>query len=192
MKVDLMDIPEHDRLLAVIDQCRESAGLRPSPDGPSGDVTNLLHRGDVARQQLRRAVRAMDQVAEAVASLRAGRISAMTAWTAVVDVVDRRDSPAANPGAVSQSQRVLLGDSVYEDATVTINEGHLYVEFEDDDLDSVTVDLHPLRGTVSADAVFAGLLSALEAIRDEERLDASYMRHIAQVALDHAQHRGAV
>jgi hypothetical protein len=47
---------------------------------------------------------------------------------------------------VSGSQRVLVGDSVYEHATVTINDGRLYVEFEADDLDSVTVDLRPLGG----------------------------------------------
>ena len=34
--------------------------------------------------------RAMAQVANAVESLRAGKISAMSAWQAVVDVVDRR------------------------------------------------------------------------------------------------------
>jgi hypothetical protein len=33
--------------------------------------------------------RAMDQVANAVASLRAGSISTMSAWQAVVDAVDR-------------------------------------------------------------------------------------------------------
>jgi hypothetical protein len=44
--------PEHARLLDVIDRCRESAGLQPSPDGPSGDVTNLLHRGDIARREI--------------------------------------------------------------------------------------------------------------------------------------------
>lgn len=36
------------RLYEVIEKCCESAGLQPSPDGPTGDITNLLHRGDVA------------------------------------------------------------------------------------------------------------------------------------------------
>ncbi len=43
-----------------------------------------------------------------------------------------------------RAARVLVGDSVYEDATLTVREGHLYVEFDADDLDSITVDLRAL------------------------------------------------
>lgn len=39
---------EVKRLRECIDKCRKSAELEASPDGPSGDVTNLLHRGDLA------------------------------------------------------------------------------------------------------------------------------------------------
>lgn len=39
------------RLRGVIDSCRDAAGLTPSPDGPTGDVRNLLHRGDVAGRE---------------------------------------------------------------------------------------------------------------------------------------------
>jgi hypothetical protein len=39
-----------EQLVKVIAQCRESAGLQASPDGPSGDVRNLMFRGSVARK----------------------------------------------------------------------------------------------------------------------------------------------
>ncbi len=42
--------------------------------------------------------------------------------------------------------RVLVGESVYEDATVTINNGVLWVEFDADDLASVAIDLGKLEG----------------------------------------------
>jgi prophage regulatory protein len=41
--------------------------------------------------------------------------------------------------------RVLVGDSVFEDADLTVRDGRLYIEFEADDLDSITVDLRPLN-----------------------------------------------
>lgn len=53
---------EIERLRGVIDKCRESAGLQPSPDGPSGDVTNLLHRGDLAEAGVERLNRALDNM----------------------------------------------------------------------------------------------------------------------------------
>lgn len=39
--------------------------------------------------------------------------------------------------------RVLVGDSVYEDATLTWRKGHLYVEFDDDEVADVTI---PIEG----------------------------------------------
>lgn len=41
-------------------------------------------------------------------------------------------------------QRVLVADSIFEDADITLRDGTLYIEFEADDLDSVSVDLRPL------------------------------------------------
>jgi hypothetical protein len=37
-------------LLSVIEQCRVAAGLRSSPDGPTGDVRNLLGKLTLARR----------------------------------------------------------------------------------------------------------------------------------------------
>lgn len=53
---------EIGRLVSCIDKCRESAGLKPSPDGPTGDVTNLLHRGDLAKQYWARLLLERDDV----------------------------------------------------------------------------------------------------------------------------------
>ncbi len=39
------------------------------------------------------------------------------------------------------SQRVLVGDSVYENAQVTIREDVIYIEFEAEDLDNIMLDL---------------------------------------------------
>jgi hypothetical protein len=43
-------------------------------------------------------------------------------------------------GDTSTSTRVLVGDSVYEDATLTLSDGRIYVEFDADDLDNVEID----------------------------------------------------
>ena len=40
--------------------------------------------------------------------------------------------------------RVVVGDSVFEDANVTVNQGTLYIEFEADDLDNIQVDLRQI------------------------------------------------
>jgi hypothetical protein len=49
------------------------------------------------------------------------------------------------PGSdTSRQQRVLVGDSVYEQATITIHDGRLFIEFDSADLDSITVDLRAL------------------------------------------------
>lgn len=50
--------------------------------------------------------------------------------------------PALSDGA--WSRRVLVGDSVFEDAQVTIRDGVLYIEFEADDLGSISLDLKTL------------------------------------------------
>lgn len=71
------------------------------------------HRGAVEDQ------RAMAQVANAVESLRAGKISAMSAWAAVVDAADRSN---AGPGAVEDRDH-------FEKALETIfrgNEDHAW------------------------------------------------------------------
>lgn len=52
----------------------------------------------------------------------------------------------------STNGRVLIGDSVFEDATLTLRDGTLYIEFDNDDLDSVSVDLRPLLGNKTSDA----------------------------------------
>jgi hypothetical protein len=40
--------------------------------------------------------------------------------------------------------RVLIADSVYEDAQVTVRNGVLYIEFDAEDLESISVDLKQL------------------------------------------------
>jgi hypothetical protein len=50
---------------------------------------------------------------------------------------------AETPG---RRMKVLVGDSVFEQADVTISDGHLLVAFEADDLDSIDVDLLQLQG----------------------------------------------
>jgi hypothetical protein len=47
--------------------------------------------------------------------------------------------------------RVLVGDSVYEDATLTVNDGRLYIEFDALDLDPITIDVADLPGLESVD-----------------------------------------
>lgn len=47
--------------------------------------------------------------------------------------------------APGRQQRICVGDSVFEDATVTLSPTHLHVEFEADDLDNVTIDLGPWK-----------------------------------------------
>jgi hypothetical protein len=41
--------------------------------------------------------------------------------------------------------RVLIADSVFESADLTVRDGVLYIEFEAEDLESVSVDLRPLN-----------------------------------------------
>jgi len=50
------------RVVAVIVKCRETAGLDASPDGPTGDVTNLLHRGDLSKTKWARLLLERDDV----------------------------------------------------------------------------------------------------------------------------------
>ena len=50
------------RLHDTIVNCRQSAGLKASPDGPTGDVTNLLHRGDVTKMKWARLLLERDNV----------------------------------------------------------------------------------------------------------------------------------
>jgi hypothetical protein len=40
--------------------------------------------------------------------------------------------------------KVLVGDSVFEQADITIYDGHLRIDFEADDLDPIDIDLRPL------------------------------------------------
>lgn len=39
------------------------------------------------------------------------------------------------------THKILVGESVYENAEVTLNDGKLFIEFETDDLDSIMLDL---------------------------------------------------
>lgn len=41
-------------LAYVVGVCRETAGLKPSPDGLTGDVRNLRDRGDIAERKIKR------------------------------------------------------------------------------------------------------------------------------------------
>ena len=45
------------------------------------------------------------------------------------------------------AMHILVGDSVYEDAQVTIRDGWLHIEFDADDLDSIALDLRCLTET---------------------------------------------
>lgn len=42
---------------------------------------------------------------------------------------------------VGAPARVLVSESVYEDALLTVNEGHLFIEFKADDLADLALDL---------------------------------------------------
>lgn len=44
--------------------------------------------------------------------------------------------------------RVMVGDSVYEPATLSITDGRLYVEFDAEDLDNLTFTLADLPESV--------------------------------------------
>ncbi len=46
--------------------------------------------------------------------------------------------------------RVLVGESVFEDAELTVRDGHLYVEFTAEDLDDISVDLRALAPPTEA------------------------------------------
>ena len=48
------------------------------------------------------------------------------------------------PDQMLGTRRVLVGDSVYENADLTIHDGRLHIEFEADDLANITVDLRDL------------------------------------------------
>lgn len=52
------------------------------------------------------------------------------------------------PNIPGRPLRVLVGDSVFEDAAVTLNEGRLSIEFEADDLPNVAIDFRELVGDV--------------------------------------------
>jgi len=41
--------------------------------------------------------------------------------------------------------RFLVGESVYEGGTLTVRDGWLHVEFDAEDLDSISLDLFVLR-----------------------------------------------
>lgn len=45
---------------------------------------------------------------------------------------------------ILKGMRVLVGDSVYEDAQVSVLDGILTVEFDAEDLDNIAVDLNKL------------------------------------------------
>jgi hypothetical protein len=56
---------------------------------------------------------------------------------------------------LGRDMRVLIGESVYEDASVTVNDGRMFIEFAADDLEDVMIDLRPLdlcRGAVEITA----------------------------------------
>lgn len=54
--------------------------------------------------------------------------------------------PLAVSPAPGVRTRVLIADSVFEDATVTLTEAAvIYIEFDAADLESVTLDLRPFR-----------------------------------------------
>jgi hypothetical protein len=52
---------------------------------------------------------------------------------------------------MGRKTRVLMGESVYEDAIVTVANGHLFIEFEADDLDSIAVKLAALSDRKETD-----------------------------------------
>jgi hypothetical protein len=77
--------------------------------------------------------------------------------------------------------RVLLGYSVYEDADLTINDGHLFIEFDGESLDSVTVDLRPLnlcqgvaaeRKRILSDETLGRALAAVFAVNSPDNREA--------------------
>lgn len=49
------------------------------------------------------------------------------------------------PSIVGRSIRVLVGESVWEDAVATIHENSLFIEFEAYDLDDIMIDLKELQ-----------------------------------------------
>lgn len=48
------------------------------------------------------------------------------------------------PETPGRRMKVLVGDSVFEQADVTIYDGHLRIDFEAGDLDPIDIDLRPL------------------------------------------------
>lgn len=46
---------------------------------------------------------------------------------------------------LTRDVRILVGESVFEDATVTIRDEQMYVEFASDDLDDLAIPLTALR-----------------------------------------------
>jgi len=51
---------------------------------------------------------------------------------------------------VEGTTRVLVGDSVYEEATITVRDGLVYIEFEADDLDNISFSI-PQKDTRSGE-----------------------------------------
>lgn len=47
-----------------------------------------------------------------------------------------------NSSMLLGKRRVLVGNSVYEDAEVTIHEGIIYIEFDDDSLDEIALNMN--------------------------------------------------
>jgi hypothetical protein len=48
------------------------------------------------------------------------------------------------PASLLASARICVGDSVYEDAQVTVKEGWLHIEFDADDLDNISLEMSAL------------------------------------------------
>lgn len=46
---------------------------------------------------------------------------------------------------LGRSVRVLVGDSVFEDAVITVHDGWLHVEFESADMDNIAIPLSILQ-----------------------------------------------
>lgn len=52
------------------------------------------------------------------------------------------------PSVSGVFQRVLVGDSVFEDAYLSLENGRLYVEFEAEDLANINIDIKSLFADV--------------------------------------------
>jgi hypothetical protein len=54
------------------------------------------------------------------------------------------DSKQGSYSGIMKSMRVLVSESVYEDAQVTVNDGQLFIEFAVDDLPDIMISLDAL------------------------------------------------